>query len=182
MKMLLIHAWNEREKAYRGKFSNLLSYPSLTLATIYSLIPETIFTKIDVVDENSQKVHYDQDIKQELLSLPDQIEYLGLDICRFAMLTPYPGTKLFEEYDKAGRIATKDWSQYTQNNAVFEPVHMTRDELEDIYFEVWKRAFTWKKVLKRSFTSAWRFRPYVFILLGANIGFKYLGIKKRAKS
>jgi len=31
MKLLMIHAWNELEKAYRGLFSNLLSYPSLTL-------------------------------------------------------------------------------------------------------------------------------------------------------
>ena len=61
MKMLLVHAWNAKEKAYRGKFSNLLSYPSLTLATIYSLIPENMFNKIDVIDENSQKMNYDQD-------------------------------------------------------------------------------------------------------------------------
>ena len=61
MKLLLIHAWNEKEVAYRGKFSALLSYPSLTLAVIYSLIPEGMFEKIDVVDENSQKVKYDKE-------------------------------------------------------------------------------------------------------------------------
>ena len=61
MKLLMIHAWNEFETSYRGKFSNLLSYPSLTLAVIYSLIPEGVFEKIDIVDENSQRVDYDRD-------------------------------------------------------------------------------------------------------------------------
>lgn len=59
MKLLMIHAWNEKEGSYRGKFSNLLSYPSLTLATLYSLIPEGIFERIDIIDENSQVVKYD---------------------------------------------------------------------------------------------------------------------------
>lgn len=61
MKLLLLHAWNEKENAYRGKFSSLLSYPSLTLAAIYALIPEKMFEKIDVVDENSQGAVYDKE-------------------------------------------------------------------------------------------------------------------------
>ena len=35
MKLLLIHAWNEDELSYRGKFSGMLSYPSMTLAVLY---------------------------------------------------------------------------------------------------------------------------------------------------
>lgn len=58
MKMLMIHTWNEKEQSYRGRFSNLLSYPSLTLSTIYSLIQDGAFSKIDIIDENSQKVIY----------------------------------------------------------------------------------------------------------------------------
>ncbi|GEM_PF-5881308 len=61
MKLLLIHAWNEKERSYRSRFSSLLSYPSLTLAVIYSLIPEGTFKRINVVDENSQKVRYDRE-------------------------------------------------------------------------------------------------------------------------
>ena len=47
MKILLIHAWNEHELAYRGRFSSLFSYPSLTLATLYSLIPAGMFDTIE---------------------------------------------------------------------------------------------------------------------------------------
>ena len=61
MKLLLVHVWNEKELCYRGRLSGLLSYPSLTLAVLYSLIPEGVFEKIDVIDENSQRVDHDKE-------------------------------------------------------------------------------------------------------------------------
>ena len=68
MKLLLIHCWNENEKSYRNRFSSLFAYPSLTLPTIYSLIPKNAFSKIDTIDENSQQVLYDKE-KYDLVLL-----------------------------------------------------------------------------------------------------------------
>lgn len=121
---------------------------------------------------------FDSDTEEELLALPERVDRLGLDLCRFAVLTPYPGTKFYEEYKKDGRITTSDWSRYNQHYAVFEPKNMTAGRLEEIYRKVWRESYSWRRVLKRTFTSPWRKNFYVFILLGANIGFKFLGIKK----
>lgn len=121
---------------------------------------------------------FDNDTEEELLALPERVDRLGLDLCRFAVLTPYPGTRQYEEYERGGRILTKDWSRYTQHNAVFCPANMTPKRLDEIYRQVWKEAYTWKKVLKRMAASPWRKPSYLFILLGANIGFKFLGIDK----
>ncbi len=60
MKLLMIHAWNEDELSYRGKFSGMLSYPSMTLAVLYSLVPKGIFERVDTIDENSARVDYDR--------------------------------------------------------------------------------------------------------------------------
>lgn len=122
---------------------------------------------------------FDSDTEEELLALPERVADLGLDLCRFAILTPYPGTKVFEEYDRDGRILTKEWDHYTQHEAVFHPSHLTPERLEEIYRDVWKRAYSWKHVFRRTFQSPWRKNAYIFILLGANIGFKFLGINKR---
>ncbi len=54
---------------------------------------------------------------------------LGIDAVNFAILTPYPGTPLFNRLDKEGRILTKDWSQYTRHTVVFQPKGMTKEEL-----------------------------------------------------
>ncbi|MCD6237371.1 MAG: B12-binding domain-containing radical SAM protein [Thermoplasmata archaeon] len=45
-------------------------------------------------------------------------------------LTPYPGTPIYEQLEKEGRILTKDWSKYDGHNyVVFKPKNMTPEEL-----------------------------------------------------
>lgn len=124
---------------------------------------------------------FDGDTEEELLALPKRVDRLGLDLCRFSVLTPYPGTPLFDSLKKQGRILTEDWSRYNQHNAVFKPKNFTPERLDELYRQVWREAYSWRRVLKRTFGSPWRKNLYVFILLGANIGFKYLGINKVKK-
>lgn len=122
---------------------------------------------------------FDNDTEEELLALPERVERLGLDMCRFSILTPYPGTKVYEEYEAAGRIMTKDWSLYTQHNTVFQPANIPPERLDEIYRKVWKESYSWRRLLKRVFSSPCRRHFYFFILLGANIGFKFLAINKK---
>ncbi len=122
---------------------------------------------------------FEHDTEEELLSLPQQIEYLGLDLCRFAILTPYPGTRVYDEYKASQRMTSADWSMYNQWHAVFKPRHMSPERLEEIHRRVWHDAYTWRSIFRRIRKSPWRFKPYVFILLGANIGFKFIEMDKR---
>ncbi len=124
---------------------------------------------------------FDNDIEEELLALPERVDRLGLDLCRFAILTPYPGTRFYDEFERQGRILTKEWSKYTQSYTIFQPKNMSPEKLDEIYRKVWKEAYSWKRVFKRTLKSPWRMRFYVFILLMANVGFKYVGIDKRMK-
>lgn len=124
---------------------------------------------------------FDSDTEEELLALPERVDALGLDCCRFAVLTPYPGTRLYRELDSAGRIISRQWDRYNQKTAVFAPANMTAERLDEIHRDVWRRAFTWRRIFRRMRVSPWRHRWYVFILLGANIGFKFLGNGKKAK-
>lgn len=119
---------------------------------------------------------FDGDTERELRSLPRRVDRLGLDLCRFSVLTPYPGTPLFDKLKREGRILTEDWSRYRQHNAVFKPANLTPQRLDALYRQVWREAYTWRRMFKRTFSSPWRNKPYVFVLLGANIGFKFLGI------
>ena len=124
---------------------------------------------------------FDSDTEEELRALPERVDSLGLDLCRFAVLTPYPGTRLYTDLDKSGRLITKQWDRYNQHNAVFTPSNMTPERLNEIYREVWKRSFEWKRIFHRMRVSPWRDKFYIFILLGANMGFKFLGIDKKYK-
>lgn len=124
----------------------------------------------------------DHDTEKDLRKLPDYIEYLGLDLCRFSILTPYPGTRLYREMEESGRLLTKKWNLYDQQHTVFRPKHFTPEQLNRIYREVSRDAYSWKRIFRRLKSSPWRHKPYLLIQLGANIGFRYLGIDKRRTS
>ena len=54
------------------------------------------------------------------------------------ILTPYPGTKVYEEMKNEGRIFDDDLSKYNTANVVFYPKNMTPDELYQGYLNVYK--------------------------------------------
>jgi radical SAM superfamily enzyme YgiQ (UPF0313 family) len=58
------------------------------------------------------------------------IQDLGIDAVNFAILTPYPGTPLFQRLEREGRILTRDWSKYNRETVVFQPKNMSKEELE----------------------------------------------------
>ena len=48
-----------------------------------------------------------------------------------AVLTPFPGTPVYEQYCKEGRMITSEWENFDLTNATFIPKHMTPWELQD---------------------------------------------------
>ena len=57
------------------------------------------------------------------------VERVKLSVAQFAVLTPFPGTPVFDELKQEGRITSFDWSLYTMGNVVYQPRKMTADEL-----------------------------------------------------
>ena len=47
----------------------------------------------------------------------------------YPILTPYPGTQIFEQYSREGRLLTKDWQKYNGATVVHQPKRMTVHEL-----------------------------------------------------
>jgi radical SAM superfamily enzyme YgiQ (UPF0313 family) len=61
---------------------------------------------------------------------------------QFNILTPLPGTRLMERLRREGRIVDNDWSHYDMNHVVFEPLHMSREQLQEGHNWAWKYAFS----------------------------------------
>ena len=53
----------------------------------------------------------------------------GLSMACYPILTPYPGTGLFERYEAEGRLLTRDWTKYNGASVVFRPDRLTGQEL-----------------------------------------------------
>lgn len=54
-----------------------------------------------------------------------------LDVVEINILTPYPGTPLYDRFEQEGRILTRDWSRYNQVDVVYQPKQMTVEELRE---------------------------------------------------
>jgi radical SAM superfamily enzyme YgiQ (UPF0313 family) len=57
------------------------------------------------------------------------------------VLTPLPGTRLFERFDREGRLLHKDWEHYSLESVCFKPKQMSPETLQEgrrwIYQEIY---------------------------------------------
>ena len=96
-----------------------------------------------------------------------------MDAVEINILTPYPGTPLFDRLDKAGRILTRDWSKYNQVEVVFQPKHMTPEELFNGARKVAKRFYSIPNVVGRfARAMAYTKRAYGILPAGTNVTFR----------
>jgi radical SAM superfamily enzyme YgiQ (UPF0313 family) len=73
----------------------------------------------------------------------------------FNILTPYPGTVLFDKYKAEGRLLTTDWKDYDHCTPTFTPRHMSAEELIEGYRRVRRSFFSLGNIAAR-FPANWR--------------------------
>ncbi len=80
-----------------------------------------------------------------------------MDAAQLTILTPLPGTRLYRRLYQEGRLLRTnypdDWKYYDVTEVVFEPKHMTPDELREGVFEIYKHTTSRATSLKRAFDS-----------------------------
>lgn len=94
----------------------------------------------------------------------------GVNYCH---LTPFPGTKLYADLEKEGRILHRDWSRYDRQNIVFQPRHFTPEGLQHDIFWAYRQTYNLR--------SIWQRRPFSFqhISLYLALNFGYMkGLRK----
>ncbi|MEM0466357.1 MAG: radical SAM protein [Candidatus Thermoplasmatota archaeon] len=96
---------------------------------------------------------FDQDTPDIFDTTLEKMYEWELDVVEVNILTPYPGTPLFERLEREGRILTKDWSRYNQVDVVFQPKQMTVDELYGGARHVARQFYAVDKILPRMVRS-----------------------------
>jgi len=119
---------------------------------------------------------------QETLSV---VTKLKIDIADFSILTPFPGTPLFQRLDRESRIRTKDWKAYNLKTVVFTPRQMTPEQLltgvQRMYAEFYSPKFTIQRVLGSLRGGLYRFFVVVSRNLIATMNSRRLFIKSANK-
>ncbi len=93
----------------------------------------------------------------------------GIDLPRFAVVTPFPGTPLYRRLESEGRIFTRDWDLYDGQHVVFHPARMGIEDLARGTEMAWKIAYSFSGIARRLLRTA---APLPVALL-ANAGYRF---------
>ena len=81
----------------------------------------------------------------------------------FNVLTPYPGTKVYEDLKNENRLITADWRYYDHNTVVFKPRNMTPYELQTGKINARQKFYSILSVLNRALGNL--YNPIIYFAL-----------------
>ncbi len=96
-----------------------------------------------------------------------------IELPSFFILTPLPGTSLFERMEAEGRLLHKDWARYNGATVVFKPRLMTEETLQRGFHWACKEAYSWGSIFKRVCHPQQRF----FTRVLSNIAYRSIAQK-----
>ncbi len=162
--------------ARAGCSTLIIGFESISEATLLSMDKKVNFclTYQEAIDRIHQRgmsivgnfiVGFDTDTTRVFRDILDFVDQHQILYPFFSILTPMPGTKLHDDYARAGRLDHTDWSRYDTRHVVFEPRHMTRAQLMDGYIWLYEQAYASPRALDRleRYWRTWRRRRSSFV-------------------
>jgi radical SAM superfamily enzyme YgiQ (UPF0313 family) len=92
-----------------------------------------------------------------------------IDLPRFAVVTPFPGTALFRRLEAEGRILTRNWELYDGQHVVFQPARMSVETLQRGVEAAWRFAYGGRSMWRRMLASP---SPWP-VRLGTNLAYRH---------
>jgi radical SAM superfamily enzyme YgiQ (UPF0313 family) len=93
---------------------------------------------------------FDHDTLEVFDQTVEAVDNLKIDIPRYAVYTPYPGTALFKRLKQENRLLHENWYYYDTQHAVFRPKQMSPEQLDKGFIEAYRKTFRIRAVLRRS--------------------------------
>jgi radical SAM superfamily enzyme YgiQ (UPF0313 family) len=98
---------------------------------------------------------------------------------KFYILTPIPGTPLYDRFKRENRILHDDYTRYNASQVVFKPLKMSPGELEQGYWVLYEKVFTIPAICKRVLGSPIKLSLFSrFLILFINFHYRKY-IRKR---
>ncbi|MDP4180852.1 MAG: radical SAM protein [Bacillota bacterium] len=98
----------------------------------------------------------------------DMVIKTKIDLPRYSILTPFPGTLLYRQLEAENRIIERNWAMYDVEHCVFKPMKMTKEELESGIEWAWRETYKYKSIIKRLGIN----NPNPLLALPVNFGYR----------
>lgn len=103
----------------------------------------------------------------------DFIDEARIDMVRYSVFTPFPGTPVFKQFEDEGRIISRDWGRYNTEDVVFRPRNMSPERLAKGLREAWAQTTSYRSIFKRvRWLSSGALLSFVI-----NLGFRFYAKK-----
>jgi tRNA A37 methylthiotransferase MiaB len=79
---------------------------------------------------------FDHDDAQVFRDTVEAVNQLKIDIPRYAVYTPYPGTKAYQRLKAAKRLLHERWEYYDTQHVVFQPAQYEPCRQLDDWFQM----------------------------------------------
>ena len=91
----------------------------------------------------------DEDTKETIRETVKFAKRLHIDSVQFMILTPLPGSQVYENFRRESRLLTYDWSLYDAHHVVYVPKKITPLELQTETVKAMKSFYSWGQIFKR---------------------------------
>ena len=112
---------------------------------------------------------FDHDTPEVFLETARFAVEAGIDLPRFAISTPFPGTALHHRLVREGRILTRNWELYDGQHVVFQPARMSVSELQAGTERAWRHVYSVPSILRRLRASP----APLGVAIAANLGYRH---------
>jgi radical SAM superfamily enzyme YgiQ (UPF0313 family) len=168
-----------KRAAESGCHGLFIGFESLSQETLES--HHKTFNRVEQYKEQIRKIHAqgigiegsfifgsDEEDSSVFRRVVDFCEEMKIDAAVFAILTPFPGTRIYDQYTRENRILSHDWDLYDMDHVVFRPQKMTVDQLQEGHDWINRRFYSYSSILKRF----WPLRRSHQVFLPSNWGMR----------
>jgi radical SAM superfamily enzyme YgiQ (UPF0313 family) len=108
---------------------------------------------IKVFHDNGINIHgmfifgSDDDDRRVFRRTSEFCNHFGINSAQYATLVPLPGTQVYNEFEKTGRLLHKRWEYYDGLHTVFQPRRMTALELQQGMIDAYKDFYSYTRAV-----------------------------------
>lgn len=118
----------------------------------------------------------DESVFERTVAFVDRVK---IDLPRYAVMTPFPGTGYFRRLQAEGRLLHKDWARYDVEHVVFQPKKMSPERLQEGLEWAWEQSYRLRSFITRLGGAPWSILP---LWLSLNFGYRYYAKHLREKT
>lgn len=117
-----------------------------------------VLKKSDIFAQATLIIGHRRDTHESIAGLRRFVEDIDPDLAIFMILTPFPGTPLYDEAERNGWIEDRNWFNYDMIHAVMPTKTMTREEVQEELYMCYRGFFGKRSRQLKGFFSPNRFK------------------------